>query len=167
MNALTLATPDDTDDLGRALAQHLPAGHVVMYLDGDLGAGKTTTARALLHALGITGAVRSPTYTLIERYDSPQGEVAHLDLYRIADPEELEYLALDELAERARVWLIEWPQRGQGALPAADLILRLRVEGHGRCALLDATSPRGKVWADAVLEAMQARPTRKSAQPAP
>lgn len=157
MNALILATPDDTDALGQALARHLPDGRAVMYLDGDLGAGKTTTARALLHALGVTGAVRSPTYTLIERYDSPKGEIAHLDLYRIADPEELEYLALDELAERARLWLIEWPQRGKGALPAPDLILRLRVEGHGRCAELDAVSSQGRSWVNAVLAEMSAR----------
>lgn len=151
MSRLTLPAPDDTERLGQTLARHLPEGRTVMYLDGDLGAGKTTTARALLHALGVSGAVRSPTYTLIERYDTPQGEIAHLDLYRIADPEELEYLALDELAERARLWLIEWPQRGQGALPPPDLILRLAVDGHGRRAELEALSPRGRVWADAVL----------------
>lgn len=154
MSALTLPAPEDTERLGRALARHLPEHSAVMYLDGDLGAGKTTTARALLHALGVTGAVRSPTYTLIERYDSPHGEIAHLDLYRIADPEELEYLALDELAERARLWLVEWPQRGRGALPPPDLILRLGLEGGGRRAELDAVSPRGREWGDAVWRAM-------------
>lgn len=151
---LALATPADTEHLGHTLAQHLPEGCIVMYLDGDLGAGKTTTVRALLRALGVTGAVRSPTYTLIERYDTPHGDVAHLDLYRIADPEELEYLALDELAEHARLWLIEWPQRGQGALPAPDLILRLGVNGHGRRAELDAISPPGREWAEAVIDGM-------------
>lgn len=153
MSALALPTPEDTERLGQALARHLPDGRLVMYLDGDLGAGKTTTARALLHTLGVTGAVRSPTYTLIERYDTVRGEIAHLDLYRIADPEELEYLALDELAERARLWLVEWPQRGQGALPLPDLILRLGVEGHGRRAELEAVSVLGRKWVDAVASA--------------
>lgn len=154
MSILALQTPDDTERLGRALARNLPEATATLYLDGDLGAGKTTTARALLHALGVTGAVRSPTYTLIERYDTPKGEVAHLDLYRIADPEELEYLALDEVAERARLWLIEWPQRGQGALPAPDVVLRLGVDGNGRRAELDAVSLQGQKWADAVRRAM-------------
>ena len=139
-----LPAPEDTERFGQILARHLPAGPVVMYLDGDLGAGKTTTARALLHALGVTGAVRSPTYTLIERYDTPHGEIAHLDLYRIADPEELEYLALDELAERARLWLIEWPQRGQGVLPLPDLIA-------------DDAAPRAQQRGAAVRRAMDSR----------
>ena len=158
MSALALPTPEDTELLGQALARHLPDGRLVMYLDGDLGAGKTTTVRALLHALGVTGAVRSPTYTLIERYDTARGEIAHLDLYRIADPEELEYLALDELAERARLWLVEWPQRGQGALPLPDLILRLGVEGHGRRAELEAVSVLGRKWVDAVASASAPSP---------
>lgn len=154
MNALALPAPEDTERLGRTLAQYLPDRPVVMYLEGDLGAGKTTTARALLHALGVTGAVRSPTYTLIERYDIARGDVAHLDLYRIADPEELDYLALDEVAERACLWLIEWPQRGAGALPAPDLILHLAVDGHGRSARMQAASAAGRQWAAAVCTAM-------------
>ena len=147
---LALCSPADTEWLGQALAAHLPAPGAVLYLEGDLGAGKTTTARALLHALGVEGAVRSPTYTLIERYDTPHGEVAHLDLYRIADPEELEYLALDELAGRARLWLVEWPQRGRGMLPPPDMVLHLAVEGAGRRARLEPRSEAGGLWAEAV-----------------
>ncbi len=150
MNTFELAGPADTERLGAALARHLPHRAMVLHLEGDLGAGKTTTARALLHALGVSGAVRSPTYTLVERYDTARGEVAHLDLYRIADPEELEYLALDELAERASLWLIEWPERGGAALPAPDLELRLSVAGAARRGVLHAHSDEGLAWAQAV-----------------
>lgn len=159
MNSVLLASPDDTAQLGAYLAQHLPPTPVVLYLEGDLGAGKTSTARALLRELGVSGPVRSPTYTLIESYDTPQGNVAHLDLYRIADPEELEFLALDELAERARLWLVEWPQRGQGMLPAPDMVLRLSIEGEGRRAQLDAISSVGRQWRDAVLHEAGATPS--------
>lgn len=148
--SLRLPGPNDTEQLGRTIARTLPPEPVLLYLEGDLGAGKTTTARALLREMGVTGAVRSPTYTLIERYDTPAGEVAHLDLYRIADPEELHYLALDELAEKARLWLVEWPRRGQGALPAPDLNLYLAIDGDGRSATLEAASQAGARWLDAI-----------------
>jgi tRNA threonylcarbamoyladenosine biosynthesis protein TsaE len=151
MTDLMLATPTATGQLGAALARHLPEQPVVLYLEGELGAGKTTTARALLRALGVQGAVRSPTYTLVERYDSPHGELVHLDLYRIAAPEELEYLALDELAASAHLWLVEWPQRGRGVLPAADLELRLAVDGASRRAHLVPVSAAGSLWARNVL----------------
>lgn len=148
--SLHLASAEATERLGVLLAQHLPATAAVVHLQGDLGAGKTTLARALLRALGVEGPVRSPTYTLLERYDTAQGEVAHLDLYRIADPEELEFLALDELAAEARLWLVEWPQRGHGMLPAVDLVLHLAVDGAGRSATLEAVSDAGRAWAERV-----------------
>lgn len=141
----TLASPDATETLGRDLATHAPARGIV-YLEGDLGAGKTTLARAFLRALGVAGAVRSPTYTLIERYPVASGEIAHLDLYRIADPGELEFLGLDDLAADARLWLVEWPERGAGALPAADVRVQLRVEGAGRHAVLVAHTDIGRAW---------------------
>ncbi|MEO6263738.1 MAG: tRNA (adenosine(37)-N6)-threonylcarbamoyltransferase complex ATPase subunit type 1 TsaE [Luteimonas sp.] len=145
---------DATDALGRILAQTQPAAAVV-YLHGDLGAGKSTLARAWLRALGVTGAIRSPTYTLVEHYILPGGRFAdgrladggkalHLDLYRIGDAGELEFLALDDVGPA--LWLVEWPERGGDALPAADLRIDLEVAGAGRRAELEAGSAAGRDW---------------------
>jgi tRNA threonylcarbamoyladenosine biosynthesis protein TsaE len=142
---LLLPAPADTDALGAALARALPDVPVVAWLQGDLGAGKSTLARALLRELGVTGAIRSPTYTLVERYPFAGGEAAHLDLYRIAGAGELDFLGLDELRD-ARLWLVEWPERGAGALPAADLLVRLGIEGGGRFAELQENSGKGRDW---------------------
>jgi len=153
---LDLPLPAATEALGAALAAALPAGvAAVVYLQGDLGAGKTTLARALLRGLGVTGPIRSPTYTLVERYPLPagEGECAHLDLYRIADPEELDYLALDELASSARLWLVEWPERGGVRLPAPDLLIHLQVDTLGRDAELRPVSAVGEAWLRAFLAA--------------
>ncbi|RDZ28859.1 tRNA (adenosine(37)-N6)-threonylcarbamoyltransferase complex ATPase subunit type 1 TsaE [Lysobacter silvisoli] len=145
--ALTLRDADATDALGAALARTRPA-QAVVHLSGDLGAGKSTLARALLRALGVQGAIRSPTYTLVERYPlSAGGEAWHLDLYRIGDAGELEFLGLD--GDEAVLWLIEWPDRGGGALPAADLRVELAVDGEGRSARLLGASAAGLAWARA------------------
>lgn len=151
---LDLPDPAATEALGAALAVALPARvSAVAYLQGDLGAGKTTLARALLRGLGVAGPIRSPTYTLVERYLLPagRGECAHLDLYRIADPEELDYLALDELASSARLWLVEWPERGGRRLPAPDLLIYLQVDTPGRGAELRPVSAVGEAWLQAFL----------------
>src|SRR3954468_6759533 len=117
MMRLFLQDAAATDALGKALAQTQPSAAIV-YLDGDLGAGKSTLARAWLRALGVTGAIRSPTYTLVEHYSlHGAGKALHLDLYRIANGGELEFLALDDAA--ATLWLVEWPERAAGALPDA------------------------------------------------
>jgi tRNA threonylcarbamoyladenosine biosynthesis protein TsaE len=144
MMQLPLRDPDATEALGHALAatQALPA---VVYLHGDLGAGKSTLARAWLRALGVTGTIRSPTYTLVERYPLPDGgEALHLDLYRIAAAGELEFLALDDAA--GALWLVEWPERGGDGLPAADLQIDLAVAGSGRDARLSGLTPAGTAW---------------------
>lgn len=144
MTGCWLADAAATDRLGQALAQALPS-HAVVHLQGELGAGKSTLARALLRALGVQGAIRSPTYTLIERYPlAGGGEAWHLDLYRIADAAELEYLGLD--STEARLWLVEWPERGRGGLPAEDLVVTLEVEGSGRRAQLTPVSTTGEDW---------------------
>lgn len=143
---MSLFLPDSAaaEALGARLAERLPA-RAVAYLHGDLGAGKSTLARALLRGLGVAGTIRSPTYTLVEQYPLPAGGLAlHLDLYRIGDAGELEFLGLDPA--EARLWLVEWPQRGQGALPAADLELHLAIEGEGRRCELRPLTPAGADW---------------------
>ena len=148
MHDFFLDDADATDVLGARLAQALPP-RAVAYLHGDLGAGKSTLARALLRALGVTGTIRSPTYTLVEQYPLAGGGLAlHLDLYRIGDPGELEFLGLDPA--ETRLWLVEWPERGQGGLPAADLDVVLAVEGDGRRCELQAQTETGQAWLDAL-----------------
>lgn len=148
---LVRALPDSaaTEALGAELAPLLrrqPGG--MIWLEGDLGAGKTTLARALLRALGVQGAVRSPTYTLVEPYELEGGlRILHLDLYRLAEPEELYGLGVLDEAPPAAWWLVEWPQRGQGVLPAPDLCLRLAADGEGRCAELELPAAWGAALA--------------------
>ena len=144
MIPLVLEDEAATAALAEALAATQPRSAVVD-LHGDLGAGKSTLARAWLRALGVAGTIRSPTYTLVERYPlAGGGEALHLDLYRIGDAGELEFLGLDEGA--AVLWLVEWPERGAAALPAPDLHVALAVEGTGRSASLSGASAVGEQW---------------------
>jgi tRNA threonylcarbamoyladenosine biosynthesis protein TsaE len=147
MSGRDIRLPDAaaTAAVAAALAASRPA-RAVVYLQGPLGAGKSTLARAWLQALGVTGAIKSPTYTLVERYGIPGGEAAHLDLYRLAAAAELDFLGLDELAAEATLWLVEWPERGEGSLPPPDLRLRLSVAGEGRRLEIEPGSPEGAAW---------------------
>ena len=120
-----------TEALGARLASALAPG-CVLYLRGDLGAGKTTLARGLLRGLGHPGTVKSPTFTLVEPYQLGRWRLFHWDLYRLADPEELEYLGLRDQIDGEAVLLIEWPERGRGELPAADLEVWLDYADEGR-----------------------------------
>lgn len=139
-----LPDEDATRTLGAQLAGALDSG-LVIYLRGELGAGKTSFARALLAALGVGERIKSPTYSLVEGYQTRHGRPAwHLDLYRIADPGELEWLGLDALSDPAAVVLVEWPERGQGALPAPDMEVHLDYRGIGRHARLQAKTTRGE-----------------------
>jgi tRNA threonylcarbamoyladenosine biosynthesis protein TsaE len=138
-----LPDPAATEHMGAKLARCC-AGGAVIFLHGQLGAGKTTLVRGFLRALGHTGAVRSPTYTLLETYDTPFGVVHHLDLYRLADGEELEWIGIRDLPGADSICLIEWPERGQGYLPAADLRIRLLVAGEGRTLSIETASARGE-----------------------
>jgi tRNA threonylcarbamoyladenosine biosynthesis protein TsaE len=139
--------PDEaaTVALARRFAPALIDGGV-LYLRGELGAGKTTFARALVRALGVGERVKSPTYSLLERYAVNGHDGFHLDLYRIADAGELEWLGLDELDEPGAIVLVEWPERGGNSLPAPDLEVVLEHDGAGRRSYLRPVSARGRGW---------------------
>jgi tRNA threonylcarbamoyladenosine biosynthesis protein TsaE len=128
---------------GGALARAADAA-LTLYLSGQLAAGKTTLARGFLRARGYAGAVKSPTFTLVESYEIAPRTVHHFDLYRIADPEELEYIGLDEYFDAGADCLVEWPQRAAGVLPLADVEIELEVYGGGRRLRLTANTERGR-----------------------
>lgn len=145
MTARSIDLADDaaTIRLGAALAAALVPG-IVVHLSGELGAGKTTLARALIQALAPGTRVKSPTYTLVEPYELAPFALHHLDLYRIGDPSELDALDVRELGARGAVLLVEWPERGGSALPPADLSIALDYAGEGRRARLEARSGAGE-----------------------
>lgn len=116
---------------GAALARCLPRTGVV-FLCGDLGAGKTTLARGILQGLGFSGRVKSPTYTLVEPYSFSGTQVYHFDFYRINDPRELEFIGLHEILDASGLKLIEWPERAAGELPAPDLVITITEQDAGR-----------------------------------
>ena len=139
-----LADAETTQSLGTELARGIMPG--IIYLNGELGAGKTTLARGFLRGLGHTGKVRSPTYTLVEPYALKPCRVYHLDLYRLADAEELEWLGLRDMLAEDALLLVEWPERGSGFLPPADLVIDLEYAGAGREAHLRAGTSTGRQW---------------------
>ena len=143
---------DDTEAFGIRLAAARPAGNALatIYLAGDLGAGKTTLARGFVRGCGVSGAVKSPTYTLVEVYETPGFSVVHLDLYRLLDTEELEPLGLREFARPGFLWLIEWPERGTGRLPPPDLSVTLFSGLDGHEINVTGASPLGEAWVSLV-----------------
>jgi tRNA threonylcarbamoyladenosine biosynthesis protein TsaE len=126
-----VATEADMERLGAALAPRLRAG-LVLFLHGELGAGKTTFIRGILRGLGYAGAVKSPTYTLVEPYQMAGLTIYHFDLYRLNDPEELEFLGVRDYLEGSGVCLVEWAERGMGVLPAPDVDIAIERQEEGR-----------------------------------
>jgi tRNA threonylcarbamoyladenosine biosynthesis protein TsaE len=145
---LEASRESDTQAAGQALARALPgdATGLLLALEGDLGAGKTTLARALLRTLGATGPVRSPTYTLVEPYDLPGGQVLHVDLYRLSGADELEALGYRESRGTSRLTMVEWPERAPGALGPVDLACRIDYAGAGRRLTLVPGTEAGAAW---------------------
>lgn len=140
---LSLADEMATEALGQRLATYTPLPAVI-YLEGDLGAGKTTLSRGVMRGFGHTGAVKSPTYTLVEPYQFAEVQVYHFDLYRLGDPEELEFMGIREYFDDHSLCLVEWPECGAGILPGADLEVRLEYDQQGRTARLHARSAKGQ-----------------------
>lgn len=135
------------EELGRRLARSAARSGII-YLQGELGAGKTTLVRSLLRGLGYQGKVRSPTYTLVEPYPLDGLTVYHLDLYRLAEPEELEWLGIRDLLTGDDLLLVEWPERGRGVLPPADLEITIEYQRVGREVWLQPRTGRGELMAD-------------------
>lgn len=151
MTTWRVGLPDEaaTERLGQALAAAILRGMVA--LEGGLGAGKTTLARGWLRGRGHSGAVRSPTYTLVEPYgELGGGPVFHFDLYRLSEPEELHFIGIDEYVTDEALCLVEWPERGTGVLPEPDLRVRLAPAARGRVAQVSTQSRQ-----DAVAEALE------------
>lgn len=145
-----LSNEQATLDFGARLASLLPE-KALIFLNGPLGAGKTTLVRGLLLASGHQGSTKSPTYTLVEPYQLPSKSFYHFDLYRLGDPEELEYIGIRDYLDEKAICLIEWPEKGAGFIPEADLVLNLDYEGQARSIKLE---PSDASWCQTVEQSL-------------
>lgn len=146
---LYMANEEAMVALGNRIAQ-VTEGHGIIFLDGDLGAGKTTLSRGIIRGLGHVGAVKSPTFTLVEPYEIGDIRAFHFDLYRLVDPEELEFLGIRDYLEDDALCLIEWPQKGAGFLPKPDLTITISPYDSGRSLNLSPQGLRGESWCAAL-----------------
>ncbi len=135
---------------GHKIAQAVQ-GRGVIFLLGDLGMGKTTLSRGILRGCGHQGSVKSPTYTLVEPYEVEGKCIYHFDLYRLSDPEELEYLGIRDYFDADALCLVEWPDKGRGMLPVADMLLQIELQGYGRKLSWVAQTELGQKMADKLL----------------
>jgi tRNA threonylcarbamoyladenosine biosynthesis protein TsaE len=136
-----LDSTEATEQLGAELFKSVPS-KCLIFLQGDLGAGKTTLARGFLRAAGYNGTVKSPTYTLVEEYVVGARKIFHFDLYRVVDPEELEWIGIRDYFDQDSVCFIEWPDNGKGFLPQPDIIITLKPEGLARSVNLEYVSKK-------------------------
>jgi tRNA threonylcarbamoyladenosine biosynthesis protein TsaE len=137
METFQVNTEDEMLELGNRLATLFQPG-MLIYLHGDLGAGKTTLTRGYLQALGYEGIVKSPTYTLVETYLFDDFNVHHFDLYRLKDPQELIWMGFNDYVQDSTICLVEWPDKGEGILPKADMTCHIDISEHGRLVHLNA-----------------------------
>jgi tRNA threonylcarbamoyladenosine biosynthesis protein TsaE len=131
-----LIDSDATQNAGAELLKKLPQ-KAVIFLRGDLGAGKTTFVRGLLRTAGVSGAIKSPTYALVEEYETPERKIFHFDLYRLADPDELEWIGIDDYLNQNALCFIEWAEKGAGILPPADIEIFIFQQDDGRFLKID------------------------------
>ncbi|KAF1026810.1 MAG: tRNA threonylcarbamoyladenosine biosynthesis protein TsaE [Pseudomonas sp.] len=146
---LFLADEEATVAFGKRIAE-VTAGAGLIFLEGDLGAGKTTLSRGIIRGLGHAGAVKSPTFTLVEPYEVGAVRAFHFDLHRLVDPEELEYMGIRDYFDEDALCLIEWPDKGTGFLPKPDLTITITPHEHGRQLKLLPQSARGQTWCSAL-----------------
>lgn len=132
-----LKNEEETERLGAGLWALLPA-KCLIFLQGELGAGKTTLVRGFLRAAGFSGTVKSPTYNLVEEYVIGKQRIFHFDLYRLVDPEELEWMGIRDYFDQDGICFIEWPDKGQGFLPEPDIVITLHAEGQARAAEMES-----------------------------
>ena len=139
---IPLKNETETTEIGSKLASYLKGGEVI-YLKGDLGAGKTTFVRGALNGLGHTGNVKSPTFTIVEPYSIDDHVIYHFDLYRLDDPEELESLGIRDYCDGQSICFFEWPEKGGDFLPDADILISLSYQNEGRALEISTFSEIG------------------------
>ncbi|WP_223461550.1 MULTISPECIES: tRNA (adenosine(37)-N6)-threonylcarbamoyltransferase complex ATPase subunit type 1 TsaE [unclassified Pseudomonas] len=151
MSEVTLYLADEQamSDFGARVAR-ITQGHGLIFLEGNLGMGKTTLSRGIIRGFGHVGAVKSPTFTLVEPYEIGDIRAFHFDLYRLVDPEELEFLGIRDYFEDDALCLIEWPDKGAGFLPKPDLTITISPQDSGRSLKILSQGSRGEAWCAAL-----------------